>query len=72
MSRLVLAYEIFDLTRSVGSQCINVFENMFSKIQLGKNSFEMLKLPFSGDQDADKPFYLKTAKTQFLTFVILQ
>lgn len=44
---------------------------MFFKIQLGKNSFEMLKLPFSGDKDADKPFYLKTAKTQFLTFMIL-
>lgn len=44
---------------------------MFFKIQLGKNSFEMLKLPFGGDKDADKPFYLKTTKTQFLTFMIL-
>lgn len=62
--RLVLEYEIFDLTRSVGSQGINNFENMFLKIQLGKNPFEMLKLPFSGDKDADKSFYLKTKPKQ--------
>lgn len=59
MPRLALEYEIFDLTRFVGSQRINVFENMFPKIRLGNNSFEMLKLLFSGDKDAAKPFYLK-------------
>lgn len=55
-SRLVLEYEIFDLTRSVCSQCVNVFENVFLKIQLGKYSFEKLKLPSGGDKDADKSF----------------
>lgn len=62
-----MEYEILDWTRSVGSQCINDFENMFLKIQLGKNSFEMVKLPFSGDKDADKTLYLKK-KTQKHSF----
>lgn len=31
------------------------FKDAFLKIQLGKNSFEMLKLSFS-DDDADNPF----------------
>lgn len=64
MSRLVLKYEILDLTRSVGS-CILVLKNVFLKIQLGKNSFEMLKLPCSGDRDADSPLYLEQNKITF-------
>lgn len=59
MPRLALEYEIFDLTRFLGSQYVNVFENMFSKILLGNNSFEMRKLLFSGKKDVAKPFYLK-------------
>lgn len=71
MLRLVLEYKIFDLTRSVGSQCIRVVKNAFLKIQLGKNSFEMLQLSCGGDKDADNPSAsnLRNVKITSLTCV---
>lgn len=65
MSRLVLEYEVLDLTRSAYPQYISVFKNVVLKIQLEKNSFEMLKLPFGGDKDADSSFYLETKQNNF-------
>lgn len=43
---------------------------MLLKIQLEKNSFEMLKLPLGGDEDTDSPLYLELK--QLLTFLMFQ
>lgn len=49
---------MLDLTRPADSQCISSLKKkMLLKIQLGKNFFEMLKLPLGGDKDAGSPFY---------------